>query len=82
MKRLNKTGETRQPCLTPEVTGIGFYNYRDFKQEVSIYTVEAFLRSTKATNVGNLFNFLAPMTKRWSRQEWSGLKKFCSSDRM
>ena len=23
MKRLNKVGESRQPCLTPEVTGIG-----------------------------------------------------------
>ena len=44
----------------------------------TICTVEGFLRSTKATNVGDLFNFLVliilKITKRWSRQERTGLK--------
>ena len=44
---------------------------------------KAYLRSTKAMNVGDLFNFLVLiLQKRWSRQERLGLKPFYSSDRM
>ena len=46
----------------------------------------AFLRSIKATKVGDRFSFLLPMTlhstKRWSKQDRSGLNLFCSSESM
>jgi len=79
---LNKVGESRQPCLTPEVTGTGIivFLHRDFSRFITCTTgglslvprplppekclgtrlrmspsilSKAFLRSTKATNVGS-----------------------------